>query len=96
MGAPAGRELIHELDYLAYRLERILGVRSVDLVELNTQGLIFVHNVLRTGRLIYDAEPELRIRFVARIISEYCDFEPTLRFMNKYYPEGYKRRLSAL
>ena len=95
-GAPSGRELIHELDYLAYRLERILGARSVDLVELNTQGLIFVHNVLRTGRLIYDAEPELRIRFVARIISEYCDFEPTLRFMNKYYPEGYKRRLSAL
>ncbi len=94
--APKGRELIHEEDYLSYRIASALKVKEVDLTGLNRQRLIFVHNVLKTGRLIYDADPDFRIRFVARVISYYCDFEPTLRFMDNYYFEGYKRRLSAL
>ncbi|MBI5745806.1 MAG: nucleotidyltransferase domain-containing protein [Nitrospirae bacterium] len=94
--APKGRELIHKMDYLAYRIEETLQAKEVDLIELNNQGLIFVHNVLRTGKLIYDAAPDFRIRFVTKVISDYCDFEPTLRFMNNFYFEGYKRRLARL
>lgn len=94
--APKGRELIHEEDYLSYRIASALKEKEVDLIELNRQGLIFVHNLLKTGRLIYDADPDFRTRFVARVISYYCDFEPTLRFMDNYYFDGYKRRLSAL
>lgn len=94
--APKGRELIHQENYIAYRLADVLQVKEVDLVEINREQLIFVHNVLKTGKLIYDADPDLRIRFVARIISDYCDFEPTIRFMNNYYFEGYKRRLARL
>lgn len=93
--APKGRELIHKMDYLAYRIEA-LQAREVDLIELNNQGLIFQHNVLRTGKLIYDADPAFRIEFTVKVISNYCDFEPTIRFMNNYYFEGYKRRLAAL
>jgi predicted nucleotidyltransferase len=94
--APKGRELIHKMDYLAYRIEEALQAKEVDMIELNNQGLIFVHNVLRTGKLIYDAAPDFRIRFVTKVISDYCDFEPTLRFMNNFYFEGYKRRLARL
>lgn len=94
--APKGRELIHKMDYLAYRIEGALQIKEVDLIELNNQGLVFVHNVLKTGKLIYDANPDFRVRFVAKVISDYCDFEPTLRFMNNYYFEGYKRRLARL
>lgn len=94
--APRGRELLHEEDYLAYRIADALQVKEVDLIELNKQGLIFVHNVLKTAKLIYDADPNLRIRFVTKVISDYCDFESTLRFMNDYYFEGYRRRLAAL
>lgn len=94
--APKGRELIHKMDYLAYKIEEALQVKEVDLIELNRQGLIFVHNVLKTGKLIYDSDPGFRIRFVTKVISNYCDFEPTLRFMNNYYFKGYKRRLAAL
>ncbi len=93
---PKGRDLIHEMNYLAYRIEDALGVGEVDLIELNNQGLIFVHNVLKTGRLIYDADTDFRIKFVAKVISDYCDFEPTLRFMNNYYFDGYRRRLARL
>lgn len=94
--APKGRDLIHEEDYLSYRIADALQVKEVDLIELNREGLIFVHNILRTAKLIYDADSDFRIRFVAKVISDYCDFEPTLRFMNNYYFEGYKRRLAAL
>lgn len=94
--APKGRELIHEEDYLSYRITEALGIKEVDLIDLNKQGLIFQHNVLRSGRLIYDADPTFRIRYVTQVISNYCDFELTLRFMNKYYFEGYKKRLATL
>jgi hypothetical protein len=92
--APKGRDLLDELDSVSYRLETVL--RVADVTALNNQGLIFIHNVLKTGKLIYDADPNFRIKFVARAISYYCDFEPTLRFMDKYYFEGYKRRLASL
>jgi predicted nucleotidyltransferase len=94
--APKGRELIHEEDYLAYKIAKALGVKEVDLIDLNSQGLIFKHNILRTGKLIYDADPRFRISFEMRVISEFCDFEPTLRFMNKYYFKGYMMRLAKL
>jgi predicted nucleotidyltransferase len=94
--APKGKKLIHEEDYLAYRIAETIQAKEVDLIELNRQGLIFVHNVLKTGKLIYDADPDLRIKFVSKVISDYCDFEPTLRFMNKYYFNGYMMRLAKL
>lgn len=94
--APEGRELIHAEDYLSYRIAKTLGVKEVDLVNLREQGLVFQHNVIRSGKLTYDADPSFRIRFLTRLISNFCDFEPTLRFMNNYYFEGYKRRLAGL
>ena len=94
---PAGRGLIHEMAYLFYRIEECLDLKvKADVVELNSQGVIFQHNVLRTGRLIYDADPEYRIRFEMSVIIRFCDFEPTIRFMNKYYFEGYRKRLAIL
>lgn len=93
---PEGRELLHKMNYLSYQLEDALQAGEVDLIELNKQGLIFQHNVLRTGKLIYDADPVFRIGFTAKVISNYCDFEPTLRFMNNYYFDGYRRRLARL
>lgn len=94
--APIGRELLHEEDYLAYRIAKTLGVKEVDLVDLNNQGLIFQHNVLKTGKLIYDGAPALRIRFVTRIIAEFCDFEPTLRFIEKFHIQGILKRCEKL
>ena len=94
--APVGRELVHEEDYLAYRISKALCVREVDLIDLNRQGLIFRHNVLRTGRLIYDADPALRIRFEMQVITNFCDFESTLRFMEKFHHQGRIRRLAKL
>ncbi len=94
--APNDRELIHEEDYLAYKIAKALGVKEVDVIDLNRQGLIFQHNVLRTGKLIYDADPALRIKFVTRVIPYFCDFEPTLRFMEKFSLQGRLKRCERL
>src|SRR6266540_4168206 len=48
--APSGKDLIHTEDYLAYRIAKELGVREVDIVDLNRQGLVFQHQVLKSGR----------------------------------------------
>ena len=94
--APKGRKLIHNLDYLSYQIACCLKVKEVDVIELNTKGPVFVHNVLKTGKLIYDANPSERIKFVTKIISYYCDFQPQINFMNKYYFDGYRRRLQSI
>ncbi len=49
--APKGRELIHEEDYIGYRIAKALIAKEVDVVDLNKHGLIFQHNVLSTGKL---------------------------------------------
>ena len=92
---PKGRYLIHQMDYIAVKIEEVIK-KEVDTVEMNRQGLIFQYNVLRTGKLIYDADPSFRVNYVSRLISAYCDFEPTLRFMNNYYFDGYRSRLARL
>ena len=94
--APKSKELIHEEDYLAYRIAKALEVKEVDLISLNKQGLIFQHNVLKSGKLVYDADPELRIKFEMRIISNFCDFEPTLRFIEKFNLQGRIMRCKTL
>jgi len=94
--APKGRELIHEEDYLCYRIEKMLNGGKADLVELNSQGLIFQHNVLKTGKLIYDGDSRFRIKFEAQVISNFCDFEPTLRFIEKYHIKGRIARCERL
>lgn len=94
--APKGRELMHEMDYLSYRIEDVLNAGEVDLIILNTQGLIFQHNVLRTSKLIYDDDPAFRIGFEMRVISNFCDFEPTLRFIERFHLQGRLRRLARV
>jgi uncharacterized protein len=92
--SPGGRNLLHEEDYLAYRIGKAIGAREVDLVDLNNKGGIFQHNVLRTGKLIYDADPPFRIRFEKEVIIRFCDFEPTLRFIEKLQLKSRIERLS--
>jgi len=93
---PEGKELIHGEDYIAYMIGKALRVKEVDLIDLNTQGLIFQHNVLKSSRLIYDGDPGIRIGFEWHVISRYCDFQITLRFMDRFYQQGIKERLSKI
>ncbi len=92
---PEGRHLLHQMDHLSFRIEELLK-KEVEVVEMNRQGLIFQYNILRTGKLIYDADPSFRANYVSRLISAYCDFEPTISFMKKFHIQGIKNRMARI
>lgn len=91
-----GKELIHEEDYLSYRIAKVLYVKEVDIININKQGFVFQHNILQTSRLIYDTDSAFRVKFEMQVISNFCDFEPTIRFMEKFYTQGRANRLARL
>lgn len=91
-GAPTGIALLKLELLLAYEIQKQLGVREVDLITLNHQRLSLQHTILKTGHLLYEADPLARIQFMYRVIRAYLDFQPTLRFIAKFHTQGRLRR----
>ena len=90
--APSAFDLLRIELILAHELQRHLAVSEIDLITLNRQKLHLQHGILRTGRLIYDADPKYRIRFAQRVIEAYLDFQPTLELIGQYHTRGRLRR----
>lgn len=90
--APSGLHLLRLELLLAYELQKELSVSEVDLITLNQQRLSFQYNVLRTGRLIYDANPAFRIRFVQKVVQAHLDIGPTLELIGQFHTRGLLRR----
>ncbi len=90
--APSAIDLLRLELLLAYELQRRLGVPEVDLITLNRQRLALKHTVLRTGSLIYEADPKYRIRFAQSVIRAYLDFQPTLKLIERFHTQGLLRR----
>lgn len=90
--APSALELLRIELLLAYELQKHLNVPEVDLVTLNRQRLTLQHAILRTGQLIYEANPKYRIRFTQRVIQDYLDFQPTLQLIGQFHTQGRLRR----
>lgn len=90
--APLALALLDEKLLLEYKIQSSFGLYQVDLIELNRQGLAFQHNVIGTGKLVYEGDPPFRKMFETKVISDYCDFRPTLRLIEKYHLQGRLRR----
>lgn len=90
--APLEVDLLRIELLLAYELQRQLAVSEVDLITLNCQRLSLQYAVLRTGKLIYEADPPYRIRFVQKVIQTHLDFQPTLEIMDQFRARGLLRR----
>jgi predicted nucleotidyltransferase len=72
---------------LAARLAEALGVPDVDLVMLNEAGLELRGRVVQDGKLIYSRDEPARVGFEVRTRSEYLDYLPTLRALERSYLE---------
>ncbi len=90
--APSAIDLLRIELLLAYELQKRLTVSEVDLITLNRQRLPLQYTVLRTGRLIYEADPKYRIRFTQKVVQAYLDFQPTLKLMGQFHTRGRLRR----
>jgi predicted nucleotidyltransferase len=90
--APSDLDLLRFELLLAYELQKVLGVSEVDLITLNRQRLPLQYAVLRTGRLIYVADPKYRIGFTQNVVQAYLDFQSTLKLMDQFSTRGRLRR----
>ncbi|HEX5053008.1 MAG TPA: nucleotidyltransferase domain-containing protein [Planctomycetota bacterium] len=77
----------------AARLEALTVPFPVDAVDLAEQGVIFAHEVLCTGRLVFEADRERRARFEATTCVRAFDFLPTHELAVRGQREGLLRRL---
>ena len=90
--APSAIDLLRIELLLAYELQKQFTVSEVDLIALNGQRLPLQYTVLRTGWLIYEADPKYRIRFTQRVVQDYLDFQPTLELIGRFHTRGRLRR----
>jgi len=90
--SPNGLDLLRIELLLAYEIGKKFSISEVDLITLNRQQLLFQYNILKTGRLIYEADPKYRILFAQRVIQAYLDFQPTLELINQFHTKGRLRR----
>ena len=67
--------------------ERTLSFRrEVDIRILNEAPLVFQYEVMRTGQLILQRDGQQRIRYEARLLSRYLDYQPVwTKFINQYF-----------
>ena len=56
--------------------QAMLGVREVDVVDMEEAPLSLRFNILRDGLLLYCSDAARRVEFCARSRSLYFDFEP--------------------
>jgi len=71
-----------EID-LETALEEKVGLR-VDVRILNRAPVSFCQNVIRTGKVILERDPNLRADFQGKILKQYFDFS---RFRRRYLQE---------
>jgi predicted nucleotidyltransferase len=90
--APSAIDLLRIELLLAYELQKQLTVSEVDLIALNGQRIPLQYTVLRTGWLIYEADPKYRIRFTQKVVQAYLDFQPTLELIGRFHTRGRLRR----
>jgi len=87
------RDATAALRALASDLEAFSPSGRVDVLVLGPQGPVLRHRILREGRLVYDAEPELRIDYEGRTIVEYLDWKPTHDIAMRSALSGIRDRL---
>jgi hypothetical protein len=86
--APTDVDLLRIELLLAYELQKQLKGPEVDLLTLNYQRLSLQQAILRTGRLIYEADAKYRAQFMQKVIQAYLDFQPTSKFIEKFHTRG--------
>jgi len=86
LGILIGSKLISALDLeieLEIELEKVVRYQ-VDVRVLNNAPISFCQNVIRSGGLILDRNPNLRSDFEGNVLKQYFDFS---RFRRRYLSE---------
>jgi len=74
--------------YLNSFITSILKTDEVDIVFLNNAPCVLVHNILKTGKLLFSKDEKKRIEFVAKNIKEYFDMQ---YYLKRFKEDMFKR-----
>lgn len=71
-----GRRTYDSLRKTYYAASPKLSIRSLDIVILNTAPPFLKHRIIKDGKLLFDRNRRLRVRFATNAIIEYLDYKP--------------------
>jgi len=71
-----GRKTYDSLKKAYYSASPKFSLRLIDIVVLNTAPPFLKHRTIKTGKVLFDRNRRLRVRFVANAIIEYLDYKP--------------------
>lgn len=66
--------------------------RPVDIVILNTASPFLKHRIIKTGKVLFDRNRKLRVRFTAQAVIEYLDYKPIEDICLKAVAGRFRRR----
>jgi len=87
-----GKEFFKKRLEILHGLYHALGTEKIDLILLNECPVGFAYRILKSGLLISERDPVLRIKFCEKTIGTYLDFYPLVsqrnRIVQKKMAEG--------
>jgi predicted nucleotidyltransferase len=74
-----------------YRASPRFSLRPVDIVILNAAPPFLKHQILKTGRILFERNRKFRVRFTVQAITEYLDYKPIQDLYLKAVGERFRR-----
>ena len=75
-----------------YAASPTFSMRPVDIVIFNAAPPFLKHQILKTGRILFDKNRRLRVRFTERAITEYLDYKPVEDICLKAVANRFRRK----
>ena len=68
---------------LAKEIEKVTGMKNVEVTILNKKPISFLNQVLRYGRIVFSRDEKARVRFETDVTKKYIDLKPYFEEYNK-------------
>ncbi len=86
-----GRKSYESLKKSYYAASPAFSLRPVDIVIMNTAPPFLRHRVIKTGKVLFDRDRELRVRFTTDAIIAYLDYKPIEDIYLKAVADRFRR-----
>ncbi len=90
-----GRKTYESLKKAYYSASPKFSLRPIDIVVLNTAPPFLKHRIIKTGKVLFDRNRRLRVRFTTQAIIEYLDFKPIEEFFAKAIAKRFRKTAAA-
>ncbi|RJR21257.1 MAG: nucleotidyltransferase domain-containing protein [Nitrospiraceae bacterium] len=86
------RKNFEQLKNIYYKASPSFSLRQVDITVLNIASPYLNHRVIKTGKMLFDRNRKLRVRFMTDAIIEYLDFKPIEDIFNKSVASRFRNK----